>query len=84
MVCQTLLYEQGIKMTDFQVPVIAVFTKCDQFRRDIMTKMEDEGRDLALLDVEVENYFKDHYLAHLEESSRFVRLESEDFASQPI
>jgi hypothetical protein len=71
-------------MTDFQVPVIAVFTKCDQFRRDIMIKMEDERGDLALLDVEVENNFKVNYLAHLGESPRFVRLESEDFVSQSI
>jgi hypothetical protein len=55
-------------MMDFPVPVIAVFTKCDQFRRDIRIKMEDECRDLALLDVEVENNFKDNYLAHLRKS----------------
>jgi hypothetical protein len=46
--------------------------------------MQDEGRDLARLDVEVENNFKDHYLAHFRESPRFVRLESEDFVSQLV
>jgi hypothetical protein len=28
----------------FQVPVIAVFTKFDQFKRNIEIKLEDEGR----------------------------------------
>ena len=63
----------------FQVPVIAVFTKFDQFKRDIKMKLEDEGRDPEMdLDSEVENNFKQHYLAGLNSSPPFIRLESKD------
>jgi hypothetical protein len=66
-------------MWDFQVPVIAIFTKYDQFRRDIKMKLQDEGRDPEMdLDAEVEKRFKQHYLAGLKGSPRFIRLESED------
>jgi hypothetical protein len=40
----------------FLVPVIAVFTKHDQFRRNLKIKLEDQHRDPALLDAEVEAY----------------------------
>jgi len=63
----------------FQVPIIAVFTKFDQFKRDIKMKLEDEGRDPEMdLDTEVENNFKQHYLAGLKGSPPFIRLESKD------
>jgi hypothetical protein len=58
--------------------VIAVFTKYEQFRREVMMKMEDRGRDLALLDTEIEETFNAHYLANLRGSPPFVRLESEN------
>ena len=66
----------------FQVPVIAVFTKYDQFKRNIMMKLEDEGRGPlagAQLDTEVESVFNQYYLACLRGPPPLVRLESEDF-----
>jgi len=66
----------------FLVPVIAVFTKYDQFRRDIGFKLEDQNLDPALLDSEVEKIFKKEHLAKLRESAPFVRLESESFVDQ--
>ena len=66
-------------MWDFPVPVIAVFTKYDQFKRNIKMKLEDEGRNPEMnLDAEVENIFKQHYLASLGGPPPFIRLESED------
>jgi hypothetical protein len=63
-----------------QVPVIAVFTKYDQFRRDISCKLEDMGRNPRReLEDEVESMFQQHYLAGLGETPPFVRLESESF-----
>jgi hypothetical protein len=59
--------------------VIAVFTKYDQFRRDIRIKLEDQHRDPSLLDTEVENVFNEHYVAGLTGPPPFIRLESEDF-----
>jgi hypothetical protein len=71
-----------IMMWNFQVPVIAVFTKYDQFKRNIKMKLEDEGRDPETnLDAEVENIFKQHYLASLNGPPPFIRLESEDHVS---
>ena len=71
-------------MDDFQVPVIAVFTKYDQFKRNIKMTLEDKGCTLQThLDIEVESVFNDHYLAHLGGTAPFVRLESEYFF-QPI
>jgi hypothetical protein len=59
--------------------VIAVFTKYDQFRRDVMFKLEDQRRDPSLLDAEAENVFNEHYLASLTGPPPFILLESEDF-----
>ena len=68
----------------FQVPVIAVFTKYDQFKRNIVMKSEDEGHGPLAgdqLDTEVENVFKEYYLDNLSGTPPppLVRLESEDF-----
>ena len=61
--------------------MIAVFTKFDQFKRNIEMKLEDEGRDPGLnLNNEVEIIFQEHYLANLGETQLFVRLEGEDFS----
>jgi len=60
---------------DKNVPVIAVFTKYDQFRRNIMMKLEDQHRDPALLNHEMERTFGEHYLANLGRSAPFVHLE---------
>jgi hypothetical protein len=66
-------------MWGFQVPVIAVFTKYDQFKHDIRMKLEDEGRDQAIdLNAEVENIFNQHYLGGLNGHPPFICLESED------
>ena len=67
---------------DFQVPVIAVFTKYDQFKRNIRMKLEDEGRDPDThFHTEVESVFNRYYLASLSggEPPPFVLLESADF-----
>jgi len=66
----------------FQVPVIAVFTKYEQFRREVMMKLEDQKCDLALLNTEMEEIFKNHYLANFKVSPPFVCLESEDCVNQ--
>jgi hypothetical protein len=58
--------------------VIAVFTKYDQFRRDIKIKLEDLHRDPSLLDAEIENVFNEHYLAWLTGPPPFICLESRD------
>ena len=67
----------------FLVPVIAVFTKYDQFRRETLFRLEDQGldtcTDTALLDAEVEKIFNKEYLTKLRESAAFVCLESESF-----
>ena len=83
MVCMhrnaTLWIDIDIMIWGFQVPVIAVFTKFDQFKRDIMMKLEDEGHDQEIdLDAEVENIFNQHYLASLNGPPPYIRLESED------
>jgi hypothetical protein len=63
--------------------VIAVFTKFDQFKRNIEMELEDEGRDPGInLNDEVESAFREHYQAGLGETPLFVRLESEDFLYQ--
>ena len=67
----------------FQVPVILVFTKYDQFKRNIRMKLEDEGRDPEThFETEVESVFERYYLGGLSEPPPFVRLESEDFLRQ--
>ena len=66
-------------MWGFLVPVIAIFTKYDQFKLDIKMKLEDEGHDPEMdLNTEVENIFNQHYLASLNGLPPFIRLESED------
>ena len=64
---------------DFQVPVIAVFTKYEQFKHDIKMRLEDEGCDQEVdLNAEVESIFNHNYLASLNGPPPFIRLESED------
>jgi len=69
--------------------VIALFTKYDQFKRDIKIKLEDEHYHQELdIGAEVERVFEQHYLAKLTSSSGpppFILLESENFvANKPI
>ena len=47
-------------------------------------KLEDQHRDPALLNDEMEAIFSEQFLANLEGSPPFVCLESEDFVNQPI
>jgi hypothetical protein len=63
--------------------VIAIFTKFDQFKRDIKIKLEDRNLDLEIyLNDEVERLFNEQYLASLMGSPLFIRLESEDFINE--
>ena len=57
--------------------MIAVFTKYDQFKRDVGMKLEDQDRDSALLDDEMERIFNKEFLANLKGTPPSVRLESE-------
>ncbi|KAH9160178.1 hypothetical protein EDB89DRAFT_934640 [Lactarius sanguifluus] len=60
---------------DRNVPVIAVFTKYDQFRRNVQIYVEDFGSpDDNVSDV-AEKQFQEHYLLALDDDVRFVRLE---------
>jgi hypothetical protein len=63
-------------MRRFPVPVIAVFTKYDQFLRNVTMHLEDYGNPDDDISDAVESQFKEHYLAHLGDGARFVRLES--------
>jgi hypothetical protein len=58
--------------------VIAVFTKYDQFKRDIEMKLEDQHRDAkANIHVEIDRVFNQEYLANLKGAPPYIRLESE-------
>ena len=64
-------------MEYFTVPVIAVFTKYEQFKFNIRMKLEDEDRhDSETEAEESERIFQEHYLKDLGGKSHFVRLES--------
>jgi len=69
------------------VPVIAVFTKYDQFRRETIFRLEDQGLDTStnpvLLNAEVERTFNEQYLAKLTGSEPAVRLGGENFVNLP-
>jgi hypothetical protein len=56
-----------------------VFTKFDQFRREIRLRLEDQGRDTAFVNDEIERVFKEQFLANLKVSLPIVRLEGEAF-----
>ncbi|KAH9170845.1 hypothetical protein EDB89DRAFT_1853129 [Lactarius sanguifluus] len=62
---------------DRNVPVIVVFTKYDQFRRNVQIHFEDFGSpDDNVFDV-ADKQFQQHYLGPLGDDIRWVRLESE-------
>jgi hypothetical protein len=69
-------------MRVFPVPVIAVFTKYDYFRRKIKFQLEDQRRDPELLDTEVKSTFEREYLSKLRKSAPFIHVEGENFANQ--
>ena len=58
------------------MPVIAVFTKHDQFLRNVKMYLEDYGNPGDSVSDAAETQFKEHYLRHLGAGARFVRLES--------
>ena len=65
----------------FEVPVIGVFTKYDQFKRNIRMHLQDhpnENPDGNAADhaAVADRRFKDDYLRPLGEGARFVRVES--------
>ena len=58
------------------VPVIAVFTKYDQFLRNVKIHLEDFGNpDDNILD-EAMRQFNKYYLHHIGDDVRFVQLQS--------
>jgi hypothetical protein len=63
---------------------IAVFTKYDQFRCDIMIKLEYQHYDPVLLNDEMETIFSKHFLANLKGPPPLVCLESEGFVNQSL
>ena len=70
----------------FQVPVIALFTKYDQFKHDIKMKLEDKhDHPEVQIDAKMERVFKQHYLGSLSGPPPFICLESEVFVTdKPI
>ncbi|KAH8984501.1 hypothetical protein EDB86DRAFT_2810763 [Lactarius hatsudake] len=60
---------------DRNVPVIAVFTKFDQFRRNVQIHVEDFGSPDNNVFDEVEKRFQEYYVRPLGNDVRFVRLE---------
>lgn len=61
---------------DLAVPVIAVFTKYDQFKLNVEMELEDHGDPDGLGSTAPEKWFWEHYLYHLDVGARFVQLES--------
>ena len=62
-----------------EVPVIVVFTKFDQYLRNVgmhMVDYPDEHPPGSNLSEVAENQFQEHYLRPLGNGVRFVRLES--------
>ena len=74
--CRELSRRRWYLMYLFPVPVIAVFTKYDQFLRNVEMHLEDYGNPDDNLSDAVESQFNEHYLAHLGDGARFVQLES--------
>ena len=65
---------------NFEVPVIIVFTKYDQFLRNVEMHMSDYPDkylgSIHSVSEEAEKQFQEHYLCHLGDNIRFVQLES--------
>ena len=86
--CKHKRREKGVDMRNiFLVPVIAVFTKYDQLRRDVLIELdpEDQGlynsSDQTVLDDKLERIFTERYLQSLKASAPIVRLEGECFVN---
>ncbi|KAH8991762.1 hypothetical protein EDB86DRAFT_1555195 [Lactarius hatsudake] len=61
---------------DRNVPVVAVFTKYDQFWRNVQIHVEDFGSPDDNISDMAEKKFQEHYLRPLGDDVRFVRLEN--------
>ena len=73
-------YEPSLQclMHPFEVPVIGVFTKYEQFRRNIKMHLEDHPNENLggnIADV-ADRRFRDDYLRPLGAGARFVQVES--------
>ncbi|PPQ80101.1 hypothetical protein CVT25_001469, partial [Psilocybe cyanescens] len=67
---------------DKNVPVIGVFTKYDQFVRNVKMELQDLGGPTQQEHLKTaEIYFQERYLCHLEDKAKFVRLEKMHKAS---
>jgi len=57
---------------------VAVFTKYDQFKRDILMQLEDEEHPdpKGVLNAKIEETWSNHYHKNLPSGIAFVRLES--------
>ena len=78
------LCELGLTRGIFQVPVIALFTKYDQFKREIKMALDDEPTHPETdIDAKVKSDFEQHYLGNLShsESTPYICLECEDFVT---
>lgn len=81
MVCSVICHGNDSHIC-WKVPVIAVFTKFDQFRRDVNIRLRlagGAGGNPSARDVndEVEKIFQEQYLSVIKDSSpRHVRLQS--------
>ncbi|KAI9432345.1 hypothetical protein H4582DRAFT_2083659 [Lactarius indigo] len=60
---------------DGNVPVVVVFTKYDQFLRNVQIHVEDFGSPNDNVSNVAEEQFEEHYLRALDDGIRFVRLE---------
>ena len=65
-------------MHHFEVPVIVVFTKHDQFLRNVEMHLSDYPNEYPDSNVSqvAEKQFQEHYLHPLGDDIRFVKLES--------
>ena len=66
------------------VPIIAVFTKYDQFKLNVEMKLEDEGEDAlpGVVEEKAKELFQDEYLGMVSEQPRYIILESKYDCSQ--
>ena len=63
-------------MRHFEVPIIALFTKYDQFLFNVeMDVLDDPDKYPGEVSEEAEKQFQEHYLRPLGEKARYVRLE---------
>ena len=65
-------------MCHIEVPIVALFTKYDQFLFNVeMDVLDDPDKYPGEVSEETEKQFQEHYLRPLGEKARYVRLERE-------